>query len=53
MKVEIEIPEGKEAKWINGVLTLVDEKPKDITDRIKTFTDACSALGDNYPLVSQ
>ena len=53
MKVEIEIPEEKEAKWINGVLTLVDEKPKDITDRIKTFTDACSALGDNYPLVSQ
>lgn len=53
MKVEIEIPEGKKAKWVNGILTLVDEEPKDITDRIKTFTDACSALGDNHPLVSQ
>lgn len=53
MKVEIEIPEGKKAEWINGVLTLVDEKPKDITERIKTFTDACDALGDNHPLVSQ
>ena len=53
MKVEIEIPEGKEAKWINGVLTLVDKKPKDITERIKTLEDAIKALGDKHPLVSQ
>lgn len=53
MKVEIEIPEGKKAEWVNGVLTLVDEKPQDITDRIKTFDDAVKALGDNHPLVSQ
>lgn len=53
MKVEIEIPEGKEVKWINGVLTLVDDKPQDITERIKTFEDAVNALGDNHPLVSQ
>ena len=53
MKVEIEIPEGKEVKWVNGVLTLVDEKPQDITDRIKTFDDACNALGYKHPLVSQ
>lgn len=53
MKVEIEIPEGKKAEWVNGVLTLVDEKPQDITERIKTFDDAVKALGDNHPLVSQ
>ena len=29
-KVEIEIPNGKMAKWVNGVLTLVDEKPQNV-----------------------
>lgn len=52
-KIEIEIPEGKKAEWVDGVLTLVDEKPQDITERIKTFDDAVKALGDNHPLVSQ
>lgn len=52
-KIEIEIPEGKCAKWINGVLTLVVEKPQDITERIKTFEDACNALGDEHTLVTQ
>lgn len=52
-KIEIEVPDGKVAKWVNGVLTLVDEKPQDITERIKTFDDAVKALGDNHPLVSQ
>lgn len=28
-KIEIEIPEGKRAEWINGVLTLVDEPEVD------------------------
>ena len=51
-KIEIEIPKGKCAQWINGVLTLVDEKPKDITERIKTFKDACEALGNEHPLVT-
>lgn len=49
--IEIEIPDGKKAEWINGVLTLVDEKPQDITKRIKTFEDACKELGDNHPFV--
>ena len=35
------------------MLTLVEEKPQDITERIKTFDDAVEALGDNHPLVSQ
>lgn len=52
-KVEIEIPVGKVAKWVDGVLTLVDEKPQDVTERIKTFEDALNELevraanGDN------
>jgi hypothetical protein len=39
-RVEIEIPVGKVAKWVDGVLTLVDEKPQDVTERIKTFEEA-------------
>ena len=55
-KFEIEIPEGKRAEWINGVLTLVDEQKIDnrpVTERIRTFKDACNALGDEHPLVMQ
>lgn len=51
MKFEIEVPTGKSAKWINGVLTLVDDAPKDITERIKTFEDACNELGDAHAYV--
>lgn len=48
-KIEIEIPEGKEAKWVNGVLTLVEvEDNRPITERIKTFDDACKALGEDH-----
>ena len=50
-KIEIEIPDGKRAEWINGVLTLVDDKPKDVTERIKTFEDACEELGNDHPFV--
>lgn len=52
-KNEIEVPNGKKAKWVNGVLTLVDEKPKDVTERIKTFDDACEELGYDHPFVCQ
>lgn len=46
MKIELDVPEGKIAKWINGVLTLIDEeKPKNVMERIKTFEDACRELG--------
>lgn len=50
-KIEIEVPEGKRAERVNGVLTLVDEQPKNVTDRIKTFTDAYNALGKEHVLV--
>lgn len=57
-KIEIEIPEGKVAEWkeINGVTTLVltDEKDnRPVTERIKTFEDACDELGDEHPLVKE
>lgn len=40
----------------NLLLTLLPEleyviKPKDITERVKTFEDACRELGDDHPLV--
>lgn len=50
-KIEIEIPDGKCAEWINGVLTLVDDTSKDITERIKTFEDACEELGNEHPFI--
>lgn len=51
-KVEIEIPEGKKAEWVNGVLTLVDDKPEDIKERIKTFEDAVMILvNDNQAVI--
>ena len=45
-KLEIEIPDGKMAKWVNGVLTLVDEKPQNVMERIKTFEDAVVELSN-------
>lgn len=47
-KIEIEIPDGKCAKWVNDVLTLVDD---DVKVRIKTFEDACNELGENHQYV--
>lgn len=57
-KIEIQVPEGKVAEWkvINGVTTLVfvDEKDnRPVTERIKTFEDACNELGDEHPLVKE
>ena len=55
-EITIPVPDGKRAEWINGVLTLVDEQKVDnrpVTERIKTFADACNALGDEHPLVTQ
>lgn len=52
----IAVPDGKRAEWINDVLTLVDEENVDkrpITERVKTFEDACNELGDEHPLVDE
>lgn len=53
-EITIHIPDGKRAEWINGVLTLVDEQKVDnrpVTERVKTFEDACSELGETNVLV--
>lgn len=50
----ISVPDGKRAEWINGVLTLIDEPKVDnrpVTERIKTFKDACNELGEENVLV--
>ena len=57
-KIEIELPEGKVAEWqeIDGktVLVAVDEVDnRPVTERIKTFEDACNELGDEHPLVKE
>jgi hypothetical protein len=44
-KLEITVPEGKKAEWVNGVLTLVDEKDmRPITERANTHENACKVL---------
>lgn len=52
-KIEIEIPDGKKAEWVNGVLTLVDYDSSDVRERVRTFEDACRELGRRHPLVCQ
>lgn len=51
--ITIEIPDGKRTEWVNGVLTLIDEAPKDVTERIKTVEDAVNELGEEHPLVKE
>lgn len=45
--ITIEIPDGKKAEWIDGVLTLVDDKPQEPNELIKSFEDAVRFLGVN------
>lgn len=48
------IPKGKMAKWNDqGLLQLFDDKPMDVTERIKTFEDAVHELGDENILVKE
>lgn len=54
--IQVEIPAGKKAAWVDGFLKLVDaeeEQKKDerpITERVKTFEDACKELGEDHKL---
>lgn len=50
------IPKGKKAVWVGDTLKLVDAPEevinnRPITERVKTFEDACNILGDNHPCV--
>ena len=57
--IQVEIPAGKKAAWVDGFLKIVDaeeEQNKDerpITERVKTFEDACKELGEDHKLVQQ
>lgn len=55
--IQIEVPADKKAEWqeVGGktVLVMVDEKDnRPVTERIKTFDDACNELGADHPMVS-
>lgn len=52
-EIVIQVPEGKKAEWINGVLTLVDDDSRDIIERIKTFDDARAYLGEQHLFVRE
>lgn len=50
------IPKGKKAVWVGDTLKLVDDTEevidnRPITERVKTFEDACNILGENHPCV--
>lgn len=47
-KIEIEIPEGKRAEWVNGVLTLVDDTPKEPNEVIRDWAAASCYLNSEY-----
>lgn len=44
--------EKSEIKKVD-MITLVNDKPQDVIERIKTFADACEELGDKHPFVAQ
>lgn len=55
--IQIEVPADKKAEWqeVGGktVLVMVDEKDnRPVTERIKTFEDACNELGEDHPMLS-
>lgn len=54
--IQIEVPADKKAEWqeVGGktVLVMVDEKDnRPVTERIKTFEDACNELGEDNLMV--
>lgn len=52
--VKVAIPKGKVAKWNDqGLLQLFEDRPKDVTERVKTFDDAVHELGDDNILVKE
>lgn len=59
-EITLQVPDGKKAEWreVNGITipVLVDDVVEDnrpITERVKTFEDACNVLGKDHPLVFQ
>lgn len=63
--IQVQVPAGKRAMWVDNVLTLVNEVPAQkeidrvfdknlpITERVKTVEDAVKILGTGHPLVAE
>ena len=45
----IDVPEGMTLELRDNTYILVNEKSKDVRDRIKTFSDAYNELGEDHP----
>lgn len=45
----IDVPEGMTLELRDNTYILVNEKSKDVRERIKTFSDAYNELGENHP----
>lgn len=55
--IKIAVPAGKKAEWVDGFLKLVDneeaKEKKPVTERVKTFDDACKELGIDAEEIQQ
>lgn len=55
--IKIAVPAGKKAEWVDGFLKLVDneeaKEKKPVTERVKTFDDACKELGIDAEAIQQ
>ena len=53
-KIELEIPDGKRAEWVNGVLTLVDDNSKYSNETVKYYSECLDLTEKDFTLsVSQ
>lgn len=55
--IKIAAPAGKKAEWVDGFLKLVDneeaKEKKPVTERVKTFEDACKEMGIDAEAIQQ
>lgn len=55
--IKIAIPAGKKAEWVDGFLKLVNseeaKEKKPVTERVKTFEDACKEMGIDAEAIQQ
>ena len=55
--IKIAVPAGKKAEWVDGFLKLADneeaKEKKPVTERVKTFDDACKELGIDAEAIQQ
>lgn len=55
--IKIAVPAGKKAEWVDGFLKLVDneeaKEKKPVTERVKTFDNACKELGIDAEAIQQ